>query len=1125
MPRHYEDDVTFDPVTVDNSRLPLPIDKVPRHLYEGEVQRVFDGERITTRERIDGRVHETSTDSDTAVDKITNITINEDSLGSSNVTFEFGENNIICRDDNGNIRAKFGQISTGNNFGFANYNSSGATLMNISGNTASLAGWIVNTSFISKTNTTTGHTLGLYADDEPRLQLKVNSSTLLKAGMLSSTKAGFELFKTNGTSIFKVNEDGADIAGWKFTNTKLASDVDSQDRIELNSTDMRIAVMKDDNSTLTAMGYLGGLVKNNSIGNEITNVGGGSSLCTITIGAITTDEHADAFNPDTLVGLQYYIASTNTGSISGGLRGLVSANTYNTITIAGTGVYNAIGQSFSMGDKWYVLKFATDDYGFWAAQSDKMRIDGDVEYDSGDWLIHSDGALKFSTGAGLEVMRLGTHTGKRGLFIGSNLNSDPPLAEYTGSKILIGDESDEFLRYTTAGGLEISGNITVTDPGDTSTTAHDDFKASELDTGVWDIIGNTTQVSTPTGIGFHDTSDDANWDSGIRWANSFQREHAPSFYWDFKIVTIGANNNFEMIGWFANKTSMAHSNLVYGIYLYDNDIVWRYGTNAGDYGSVNSDYMPGSAGSGTDPLIVGAKYRLVIQVITGGGAFGYIYQNGDYTTPWDTYIWQTGTQTELYLGSIYYNGTAPKCEHQNMTGGNLQPAVSTQISGGLIKTGKIESTDGNTFFDLNNNIIQMEDNSSDTRLTLGNYTGNDYALRIARPGIDLDANTVADDMIFNSDWAIPKVNVLFGGAKENTAGSGLLDTAYATWVSGNCTSNNNAGTSMTDSSRFGNDAWEVNEWVGSTVVRTNAGYNSSTDTMDTSMRAYGIITSNTTNTLTHVALAGGYPGSQNSSSDGNDWDNGDTYTIAPKMWGKFSKSDSFYVGTKKLKTSYSSSNWIENSEGTTMAVFPYLHDKVNKFIRLSAFLSAETSLRLGIYRYTWNTHDTAKKLQLELAGVRDKGRFMYTTTFINDLIKGDAVWTDNVNGTTFGQAAWHVCTDSSVEPNDMGVAWLQTDLNQGNQASNFVEIYERFPFMKIANTSNVDGAYKVATMDLTSHLQSTYKLRHGDLYIIRLTGGRTSDTESSTDDSHLVIQPYVTIHGYDFDAIDNNDST
>jgi len=472
--------------------------------------------------------------------------------------------------------------------------------------------------------------------------------------------------------------------------------------------------------------------------------------------------------------------------------------------------------------------------------------------------------------------------------------------------------------------------------------------------------------------------------------------------------------------------------------------------------------------------------------------------------------YNTGTGFFLGYSGGAYKFSIGKTSTNNITWSGSVMSIRGSLNADDMTTGSIESSDGNTKFDLDEDVIIINDDSHD-RVALGDIGDSGYGLKISAPG-STAVSADDDDLFLSSNWAVPKFTLLFGGANEKIDGSGLLDTAYTTWVTGTCTANDSPGTSMQDTSKD----WEVNEWVGSTVVRTNAGVSDAT-----SMRAYGQITANDSDTLTHVALAGGYP------STGDDWDIGDTYTISPKMWGRYAKSDSYYVGTKKQISSPSNLTWTEDTEGTTIATFPYLHDKINKYIRLSAFLSAETSLRLGIYRQTWNT-GTAQKLQLELAGVEDKGRFFYTTSFINALNTGDAVWSDDLNTTSaplHGQPAWYVCTDGGIASGDFAsIGELQIGLAQGNLNTHFDEIYDRFPFTRIINTNANNGSYEVATLDLTSHLSAANPLKHGDLYIIRLTGGRTSSS-ISTDDSHLVIQPQVTVHGYDFNATDGDNSS
>jgi len=442
-----------------------------------------------------------------------------------------------------------------------------------------------------------------------------------------------------------------------------------------------------------------------------------------------------------------------------------------------------------------------------------------------------------------------------------------------------------------------------------------------------------------------------------------------------------------------------------------------------------------------------------------------------------------------------------------------------------IATGKIQSSDEKTYFDLDNDIILMTEGST-PRVAIGNTdNAGDYAIKVSSATYNV-TTAVDDQLMFSSNWAIPKYTSLFTGNNENSTGSGLLDINY-TEDNGTATVTNAAGTLLTD----GEKTWEPGALVGGTVIRTNAGTGGS----PTWMRAQGLITANTSTTITHVALTGGYPGS--GYSNGNQWyavsgsGPASTYIVVPKPWGKYTEGDSYYVGTKKMYSGYTSTgSWTTDSQGTTIATIPYLHDRNNTYIRLSAFLTAKTHLRLGIYRYTWNDNPTNKRLQLELTGVRDLGRFKYTP-MSTSLIRGDVVWTDDLSNSTggsFGEPAWFVVTQNLPTANAAhfgGTAELRVGLDNGTTSNYFDEIYNQFPFVKLLNSHSLNGEYMVATMNLNGHLTSTYKLKHGDLYIIRLTGGRTTASEDSGDTNHCVIQPQVTVHGYNFNASGGNNST
>tara|TARA_R110000744_G_scaffold67314_1_gene137244 strand:+ start:2876 stop:6373 length:3498 start_codon:yes stop_codon:yes gene_type:complete len=1165
--------MAYNPETDELSRGPAVLDR-------GESSTYIEDGRLIKETNVDGIIYRnksTSDESGDINDTFDAFDFTDESIGGANFTIGIGDNAIFVEDDSSNIRAIFGQITQGS-YGLQTLDQSGNELFGIYGSTANLAGWTVNQNYLGRT--VNNKTISLIADDEPRLNIALASSTLLKAGYIDGSSVGLQVFDSDGFEVIRIDDTGTTkIAGWLFTDTIFKSAPVNSARIELDSVQNRVSVINSGNDTKTAMGYLGGLVKNNSIGHQIASVQGSGSTAVMVLTGITSDEHEDAFNPGTLEGLQYFIAASN-GAISGSSPGLVTANTYNTITVTATGANAAISAAHSAGLEYFVLKFATDDYGFWAAQGDKMRIDGNVEYDSGDWLIHSDGALKFSTGDGSEVMRLGTHAGNRGLFIGSDLGSSTaPLAQYTGSKILIGDEAGEHLKYTTSGGLVVSGTVTVTNPGDTSTTAREDFKAATLDTGVWTIVGNTTQVSTPTGIGFMDNVETSTWDSGIRWSDAFKREHAPSFYWDFEILGVGVENNFEFIGWWLNKTDMSYLRMLYGIYVSNDDIMWRYGADSagspGDFGAYKTEYI-GAANS----LVVGVNWRLVIQIRTGGGAFGYIYKNGDYTTPFSTYTWITGTQTEMYLGSDYAHGETdgdiPKVEHQNLTAGNLQPAVSTQISGGLIKTGKIESTDGNTFFDLNNNIIQMDDNASSTRLTLGNHSGTNYALRIARPGIDLTPTTTSDDMIFSSDWAIPKYAPLFGSSPHNRAGSeSFIDevefesrTMTEDGVAGSGTTsiysqkdpkyygviNSSAGMSsnsssggyssastFTDTTRsnFNNNAWKTDELVGMYIINHRQGANNS---YMYSINSYAKITGNTTTSITTTTLTNGVSGGYNNNSAGanlwNYWSadggGGDNFSIVHHHFGQLSTTSNslhgYYVGKRRIQSSYS----FLHEPGVTCVVVPYLHDKNNKYIRFSAFLTEKTVARVGIYKASFGT-TTVPQIELTPSGLRaitgNNGIWVDQQADLTDLNGG--------NNGTIAVGQWFMLKESGghysyryvKDGSNSTLSWAQV-WAAGITSTTFRNHFDYLHLSGLqgqATTSTNEG-YKVITMNLEGNDHSGEELEHGEEYIVKITGGRVDSTQYDSTHAtyagrHRIIMPKLTVHGYDFNATGGSNST
>jgi len=107
------------------------------------------------------------------------------------------------------------------------------------------------------------------------------------------------------------------------------------------------------------------------------------------------------------------------------------------------------------------------DYGFWAAAGDNLKIDGDAVYKSGDWIVENDGSYLIQNAAAQTIIRLGTVSGVKGLYIyDATSPTQLLLAKFATDGIFIGDASNYF-EYTTANAKIQAG---YTAPGDDDTT-------------------------------------------------------------------------------------------------------------------------------------------------------------------------------------------------------------------------------------------------------------------------------------------------------------------------------------------------------------------------------------------------------------------------------------------------------------------------------------------------------------------------------------------------------------------------------------------------------------------------------------------------------------------------------
>ena len=169
------------------------------------------------------------------------------------------------------------------------------------------------------------------------------------------------------------------------------------------------------------------------------------------------------------------------------------------------------------------------DYGFWAAAGDNLKIDGDVVYKSGDWVIENDGSFLVKNAAGQTIIRLGTDTGEKGLFIYDTAGTQ--LAKFISGKIFIG-ELTKYLQYTPAVGLILKApNFQIDDDG-TMTAVGGIFKSANSAARVQlDQYGLTIYSGATTGkYGTFKWGTATKYGSGIRFQLGNPARNVPVYF-------------------------------------------------------------------------------------------------------------------------------------------------------------------------------------------------------------------------------------------------------------------------------------------------------------------------------------------------------------------------------------------------------------------------------------------------------------------------------------------------------------------------------------------------------------------------------------------------------------------
>ena len=450
---------------------------------------------------------------------------------------------------------------------------------------------------------------------EPIIKLVEGGTERVLIGDLGVNDYGIQINDFNGATVVLINDTVSQIAGWHLSTDRLSSDT-SGARIELNKANNRISIFDDVNEKVT-IGYLEGLVRTGAHG---TATSGGNSTLTDT---------AKDWRVNSLAGLDLVLTS---GTGSGQTKTIVS-NTSTVITISGTWTTNP------SSDTGYEVRYISTNYGFWARDGDTLSIDADVDYESGNLGVFNDASIRIFNSAGNEIIRLGTDTGEKGLFLYNTAGTK--LAKFNSGEVYIG-VANNYMSYTVAGGLVISG-------GGITFNSTNGF-----------IKGGQTAYNTGTGffLGY----------SGAAYKLSIGTSGGNYVTWDGSVLTIkGA----------ITASTVTSSTFIGGVARNSGstNIIDFDATGTTSFLKVASNVDIKADGTGvfqrlliTEPIV--ANYGTYSVTCSMGDAQFWIPTGIiDHTTPWYT------SSNTSYIGRVR-TGSGARCSDHNLVLWNVESYIS-----------------------------------------------------------------------------------------------------------------------------------------------------------------------------------------------------------------------------------------------------------------------------------------------------------------------------------------------------------------------------------------------------------------------------------------------------------------
>jgi hypothetical protein len=386
-------------------------------------------------------------------------------FSNGNIIISSEESYFQVRDDSDVIRAQLGQVTT-DNFGLKISKANGTEIFGLYGSVANLCGWNIDESAISKVSGNDYVKLDT-SSSQPRLEIAQNNVVRLKAGQLDSDKYGLKIWNASAQVLLEISDgdiaaDTANIGGWNITSSTLSKG----SNISLDATNKKITI---NNATFGNSGlqldYNGGTPR--------AYFGDGSNAFFKYDGSKITwkasNAELDANGKLTVTGATiggWNIASNEiSSSASTSAKRIflnpsdhrVEVRSTGNVAVVAMGYLGGLAKTSGSGS------WASTDYGFWIKAGDTAKIDGDVEYKDGAFLVQSDGSFNIADSSNT-IVKLGTISNERGLFIGSDLDGSPSVkAKFTNGGFRIGAQSGsgDYISYDASGGLVVKGAITI----------------------------------------------------------------------------------------------------------------------------------------------------------------------------------------------------------------------------------------------------------------------------------------------------------------------------------------------------------------------------------------------------------------------------------------------------------------------------------------------------------------------------------------------------------------------------------------------------------------------------------------------------------------------------------------